>query len=43
MKHIITVHRPQLSDDERKKRMDELKRCMVSFWRAKEAREGEKR
>lgn len=37
-KPIITVIRPNLSREEREKRLAEIKAAMVAFWQAKETR-----
>lgn len=40
---IVTVIRPQLTEEEREKRIDEIKKRMIDFWIAKEAKERESR
>lgn len=42
-KAIVTVIRPDLTPEEREKRMEEVKRCMVAFWIAYKQKEGERR
>lgn len=38
MKNVITVHRPQLTDEERKKRMDSIKEAATRLVIANEER-----
>ena len=40
---IITIIRPQLTEEEREKRIEEIKKRMVDFWIAYKQKEGERR
>ena len=40
-KPIVTVIRHDITPEEREKRMEEVKRCMVAFWIAYKQKEGE--
>ena len=40
MKANVTVIRPQLTVEERERRIDEIKRKMIDFWIAKKEKEG---
>ena len=42
MKANITILRPQLTEEEREKRIEEIKKRMVDFWIAKETKERER-
>ena len=43
MKANVTIIRPQLTAEEREKRIEEIKKHMIDFWIAKEAKERESR
>ena len=43
MKANVTVIRPQLTDEERAKRIEEIKQRMIDFWIAYKQKEGERR
>ena len=40
-KPIVTIIRPELTPEEREKRLEEVKRCMRDFWAAIERRKAE--
>ena len=42
MKANVTIIRPQLTEEEREKRIEEIKRRMIDFWTAKAEKEGER-
>lgn len=41
-KPIVKVIRPNITPEEREKRMEEVKRCLVAFWIACKQKEGER-
>lgn len=42
-KPIVTVIRPDITPEEREKRMEEIRKRMVDFWIAYKQKEGERR